>query len=146
MCATVWFMVKVSAVLDHLQHPRLVIWALATCSLLAGVLTYFYDSLTLVWPGVWSLFGVTAALVAYLCAIHPTRLLVAASGALLVFTFTARGFALYNATGSVDPNGVTTATTASYIIGGTQWIVLAYLTFVVWRRIIVPWSIIISER
>jgi hypothetical protein len=139
-------MSKVSAVLDHLHHPRLVIWALATCSLVAGVLTYFYDSLTLVWPTAWSVFGVTAALVAYLCALHPTRFLVAASGALLVFTFTARGLALYNATSSVDPNGPTTATTASYIIGGTQWIVLAYLTFVVWRRLIVPWSIILTAE
>jgi hypothetical protein len=134
---------RLTSLLDHFQHPRLVIWALATLSAVAGFLTHFYDSLLVSFSTAWSIFAACSAAAGYITTVRPTRTWVAVSGAALTVVFLTRGAVLLEAAARrTEP----ATHIASLVIGGTQWVALAYLTWVVWRRLIIPWSVITEER
>lgn len=132
-------------VLRTLLHPRLAASSLAVLQLYAGGLTLLYPSGTLRAQGWWAALGFAAGVCGLVSVWRPSRFLVSAAGSLIVMACAARGMAILDRVVFVDSNAQVLRSTAA--IGTAQWFTMAYMSFVVWRRLVVPWSVLqVTDR
>lgn len=115
-----------------------------------SMLQVYTGVVTLVFPSplrlavVWGVLGLVAGGFGFLAVWHcGGRFLVAASGALIVFACSARGLATLD---RVTDDLVAGQVRAAVAVGTAQWWTIAYVTFVVWRRLVVPWSVLQSTE
>jgi hypothetical protein len=126
--------------LRTLLHPKLTMTAIAMLHLHAAIVTFVYKPATLTHPQFWASVSLFAAAWGG-CALLwiDRKWVVTFAGATLVGVAFCRGFALV--AHLMDPDISQTArVTASVSIA--QWFTIGYLTFVIWRRLVVPFSVL----
>jgi len=108
--------------------------------LYVGITTLNYDRAFIHFPEVWAVvFCVTAGLT-LLAAFRPTRLWVALAGATIMVAATGRSLALVEA--AIVLHQPSPAVTASFWLAGIHWATFAYVSWVLWRRVVVPWAVV----
>lgn len=132
----------IEQVIRTLLHPRMTMASLSLLSVYAGVTTLAYDGAFLHVPVVWATVALVAGIIGMLTVWFPRRSFVAASGSLLVVAGLARAVALIESSLTLElPRSVQ----ASYGISAAQFLTLSYITFVIWKRQVIPWSILEVE-
>lgn len=119
--------------------PRQLLAVIAVTMSIVGWQTFAYPPDFLAFSVVWASAAVAAGITCALCSIRPRRFLVAASGAILVTI--AAGRALAIASEVFSDRFPSREARASFIIAGIVWLLVAVLTYVVWREYVIPWSI-----
>lgn len=121
------------------MHPRHLLILIAVAMIVVGTQTAKYPPAYLAFPGLWTALAFAAGAICLLCVIFPWRAFVALSGALLVTICAGRSAAIG---GEVWSGGLPTPEAqASFIIGGTVWLLIAVLLLVAWREYVIPWTI-----
>ena len=119
--------------------PRQLLVLSALVMLIVGSQTAQYPPDFLAFPYLWVAASFLASLTCLVCAIRPTRVLVALSGATLVTISGARSLAIAGEV--IAGNFVSAQAQASFIIAASTWGLISVLFLVVWREYVVPWSI-----
>lgn len=129
----------VNRLVRTLLHPRLLMSALGLLSLYTGMVSLtIYSSAYLHYPAVWGAIGTLAGVAALSAAWHPSRTLVSLAGAALVVAFASRSVGIAESLITLDQ--ITDDVAASFSIATVQWATMGYVTFAVFRRLIVPWA------
>lgn len=129
-----------SKVLLTLSHPLMLVAAVSTLTLYAGIISTTYPSNIIHFPRLWGCIGIVAGTMGFIsipCRNH-RRVLVAA-GALLVMASAGRGIAIAE---SVFLGEQSAAIQRASFVGMAQWWTLAYLIFVLWWRQVLPWTLL----
>lgn len=133
---------RISEELAPIRHPRVVCATLAALAIIAGTLTNWRTTPGVAYPHLTSTITLAAGLIA-LAAIGPLpdrsrhrRIIVVAGGAILTSTYLMRAALLAEAL----LDGVHPLATAAYTVQMFEWIVFAYITYVAWAAIIIPWA------
>lgn len=119
--------------------PRQLLITVGAVMLLVSWQTTNYAPGYLYFPAVWSALSLIASAAAMVCAAFPRRLLVAASGSIVVAITLGRSVAI--AAQVVVAPFPTTDTQASFVIAAAVWALVGALALATWREIIIPWSI-----
>jgi hypothetical protein len=135
---------RLEQILDALLHPRLIMAAVSLLVLYAGVVTAVYENTYVHMPLVWAVLGVVAGLCGLAAVVHPTRWTVSVSGAVLVVVALSRGVALAESVVFIEQPSEAVA--ASQAVGAVTWLTLGYVTWALWRRQVVPWSVVRSVQ
>lgn len=139
ICTYLERLIDVERALHTLLHPRLLMASLGLLSLYAGLVsTFVYSSAYLHYPVIWGAIGTAAGIVTMWAVWRPERLVVAIAGATLVTAFASRAVGIMES--MIRAEDVNRNVTASFSIGAAQWMTMAYVTYVVFRRIVVPWD------
>jgi len=122
-----------------MRNPRQLLALVAGVMALVGWQTFNYPPEYLAFSWLWGTLAVIAALLCAVCAVHPLRLLVSFSGAMLVTLSSARALALVGElfAGDFPLDAVRT----SFVIAAIIWLLVAVLFYIAWREYVVPWSI-----
>ncbi len=119
--------------------PRQLLVAIAATMFVVGWQTFAYPPDFLAFSALWATVACVAGATCAACAIHPARVLVAGSGAVLVTIASGRALAIG---AEIYAGGFPSAESrASFIIAGIVWLLVAVLFYVVWREYVIPWSI-----
>lgn len=101
-----------------------------------GIQTFRYPPEFLALAPLWCAVAWIAGLSCAAAAVNPRRIYVATSGATLVTSSAARGFALV-----IEWLHADNAREAGFVVGALTWWIVAVLAFVVWREYVLPWSV-----
>lgn len=115
--------------------PRQLLAAIAATMFVVGWQTFVYPPDYLAFSTLWATVATIAGVACAACAIHPLRVLVAGSGAVLVTISVGRALVI---AAEVYAGA---ESRASFIIAGIVWLLVAVLFYVVWREYVIPWSI-----
>lgn len=127
--------------LARLRRPPLIIAAISAFSVLAGITFILRPELGANLQGVLGFFLLAAGLsgLALTCIVvnnHTVaRVWLAGTGSVIVVSFALRGAGLWEALLFDDLDGAW----SYYLVGGAQWIALAYMTMVAWFDVALPW-------
>lgn len=119
--------------------PRQLLITVGAVMLLVSWQTTNYAPGYLYFPAVWSALSLIASAAAMVCAAFPRRLLVAASGSIVVAITLGRSVAI--AAQVVVAPLPTNDSQASFVIAAAVWALVGALALATWREIIIPWSI-----
>lgn len=126
-----------------LLHPRMVMVVLSMLSVFVGLNTLEYEAGYLHYPALWGWVAIVAGGIGTFASAHPGRTVVALSGASLIVAPLARAAALFE---TILRSDQTPSVRASFEIATAQWTVLAFVTWVLWKRVVVPWSVLEQQR
>ena len=126
-------------ILRTLLHPKMMMASLAVLALHVGGVTVVHEPDTIDYPLVWGTVFLASGLAGLAAIFHPAKALIALSGSLLSVAFMGRGVAVLE---TVLDDKFSPSLEAAAVIGVAQWFTLAYATWFIWRRIVVPWSVI----
>lgn len=119
-----------------MTSPRQLLGGLSFALVTIGVQTFRYPpeflALAYLWCGVAILAGLSCAA----AAIRPRRIYVALSGATIVTSSAARGFALV-----IEWLHASNTREAGFVVGALTWWMVALLAYIVWREYVLPWSL-----
>jgi hypothetical protein len=126
----------------HVSSPRQL---LVGCSVAMFVVAWYTHQLPdrfLAWTGLWTVLAVVAGVACLAAAVRPCRALTSLSGATLITVSLGRAAALAVAWHHEprDPWD------AEYAVSIAKWLVIAWLTYIVWREYVMPWSIAWSRQ
>lgn len=126
-----------------LLHPRLMMTSFAMLALYAGVSTLAYEATFIHFPYVWGTAGLLAGLLVVAAAAYPGRAMAAVSGAAFMVIASARSLALVEAMITLEQPS--SSVTAQLGVSAAQWITTAYISWVIWNRQVIPWSVVCQE-
>lgn len=120
--------------------PSVIMVTFGFTSLATGIVTLLrYDGTYVHLSGVWGCLSVLSGVLTFVAIRWPTKRLIALSGSLLVVVFLARSFAIVESLLSIEQPS--RAVEGSFVIASMAWMMMAYMVFVIWRRIVIPWAV-----
>jgi len=138
-------LIDMNRLVRTLLHPRLMMSALGLLSLYTGaVSTFVYSGAYLHYSDVWGAISIAAGLLTLAAAWHPSRMLVSLAGSALVVAFASRSVGI--AESLIRLEQLSSDVAASFSIATVQWATMAYVTYAVFRKLIVPWAALEREE
>jgi hypothetical protein len=128
-------------VIRLILHPSIIMIAFAFLSGMTGLITMVGYSATYVhFPQVWAAIAMLGGGLTLMSVRWPRRSWIVFSGAFLVVSFSARSVAIIESLLTLDQPSDDTE--ASFVIASITWATMAYLAFVIWKRIVIPWAVL----
>ena len=129
--------------LEALGRPLIIIVILSTVHIYIGTITWWFGTTAIRFPLFWAWFAVFAGFMG-LCSIYIfTKLFVVTAGCILVLAGVSRSLAI---TERAMDHSLSPSVRAAAAIGSIQWLLLSYLTLVIWQNIILPWSVLRGDQ
>lgn len=122
-------------------HPSIIMVAFGFISGATGIVTLMrYGNTYVHFPEVWAAISIVAGVLTFTATRWPNKWLIILSGATLVVTYSARSVAILESLLNLEQPS--RAVEGSFVIASMTWMMMAYLAFVIWRRIVIPWSVL----
>jgi hypothetical protein len=122
-------------------HPSIIMVSFGFLSLMTGTITLVRYSETYVhYPDVWAGLQIFAGVMTFVSIRWPTRGWIVIAGSLLVVAYSSRSVAILESLLRLEQPSRDVE--ASFVIASITWMLMAYLAFVIWRRIVIPWAVL----
>lgn len=122
-------------------HPSIIMVAFGFISLATGLITLLrYGNTYLHFPEVWAGISIASGLLTFFATRWPRKWFIILSGALLVVAYSSRSVAIIESLLNLEQPS--SAVEGSFVIASMTWMMMAYVAFVIWRRIVIPWSVL----
>lgn len=133
----------IEKIIRTLLHPRMMMASFGVLAVYAGLATIVYGVAFSRFSNVWGMAGMLSGFAVFAASIRPGRTIAALSGATFIVVAVARAIALVEAI--ITPDQGSTLATAQLGVSASQWLTTAYISWVIWNRQVIPWSVICQE-